>query len=128
MKFGRERRLTERPDFLRCYETGRRFFSSGFVLFAAKRGDGGRLWRLGLAVTKKTGSAVWRNRVRRLVRECFRLEQEQVPGGYDYVVVPKRGLAPRTLNLDLVREDLLPLLRSLAKKTGKSATGEGCRT
>lgn len=116
MRFCREHRLTDRPDFLHCYDAGRRFFSPGFVLFAAPRGEVGLPWRLGLAVTKKTGCAVWRNRVRRLVRECFRLEQARVPGGYDYVVVPKRGLVPRSLSLARVRDDLLPLLQSLADK------------
>ncbi len=117
MRFCREHRLTDRPDFLHCYDSGRRFFSAGFVLFAAKRGEAGLPWRLGLAVTRKTGCAVWRNRVRRLVRECFRLEQAKIPQGYDYVVVPKRGLEPRSLNLERVCGELLPLFRSLSRKT-----------
>ena len=70
-------------------------------------------WRLGMAVTRKTGSAVWRNRVRRLIRESFRLEQALVPEGYDYVVVPKRRLAPRSATLAMVRAELAPLLRAL---------------
>ena len=114
--FVREHRLTDRPDFVRCYDEGRRYFSSIFVLFARRRDGRQDPWRLGMAVTKKTGSAVWRNRVRRLVRECFRLEQEHVPAGYDYVVVPKRGLDPRGLTLDAVRLELVPLLRALAGK------------
>jgi ribonuclease P protein component len=74
------------------------------------------LWRLGTAVTRKTGPAVLRNRVRRLVRECFRHAQHTLPGGCDYVVVPKRNLEPRTLTLAIVRADLLPLLRALAAR------------
>jgi ribonuclease P protein component len=120
LSFRREHRLTDRPDFLRCYDGGRRFFSSCFVLFAARRENGCLPWRLGLAVTRKTGSAVRRNRVRRLIRECFRLADTQVPGGYDYVVVPKRGIDPRVLDLGRVRADLLPLLLSLAGKTDKA--------
>jgi len=120
LRFRREHRLTDRPDFLHCYDAGRRFFSSCFVLFAARRENACLPWRLGLAVTRKTGSAVRRNRVRRLIRECFRLADTQVPGGYDYVVVPKRGIDPRVLDLGRVSADLLPLLLSLAGKTGKA--------
>ena len=69
-----------------------------------------------MAVTKKTGSAVWRNRVRRLVRECFRLAQEQVVEGYDYVVVPKRRLAPRVATLASVSAELVPLLRAIPER------------
>ena len=119
--FFRERRLTKRPEFARCYDTGSRRFSSGFVLFACRRDDPGQNWRLGMAVTRKTGSAVWRNRVRRLVRECFRLAQERVPGGYDYVVVPKRSLNPRALSLHSVLGELLPLLRTFARKDERQA-------
>ena len=130
LKFRREHRLTDRRDFLRCYDVGRRFFSSCFVLFAARRGDGHSPWRLGLAVSKKIGCATRRNRVRRLIRECFRLAGARVPGGYDYVVAPKRGIDPRALGIGRVRADLLPLLCSLDRKTDspgrmrKRAAGE----
>lgn len=72
-------------------------------------------WRLGMAVTKKTGTAVRRNRVRRLIRECFRLEQARVESGYDYVVVPKRNLDPSLLNLSLAKEQIIRLLRAHGK-------------
>ena len=114
LSFPPERRLTERPDFVRCYEGGRRFFSSNFVLFVNKRADATLSWRLGMAVTRKTGSAVRRNRIRRLVRECFRLAQERVAHGYDYVVVPKRCLVPQAATLASVSGELLPLLRAVA--------------
>ncbi|MDL2316468.1 ribonuclease P protein component [Desulfovibrio sp. OttesenSCG-928-A18] len=79
-------------------------------------GPGSDAWRLGMAVTRKTGSAVWRNRVRRLIREFFRLTQDACLPGHDYVVVPKRLLNPRTLTLEQVRAELGPLLRSVANK------------
>lgn len=111
LSFSREHRLGQRPDFVRCYTGGRRFFSRCFVLFAAERPDSALPWRLGLAVTRKTGSAVRRNRLRRLLRECVRLLQPGVRSGVDFVLVPRRGLDPRKLTLDGVRAEVLPLLR-----------------
>lgn len=43
--------------------------------------------RLGLSVSRRVGGAVTRNRVKRLLREAFRLQQHDSPRGYDIVVV-----------------------------------------
>ncbi len=56
------------------------------------------------------GSAVARNRIKRVVREFFRLHQQDVPDGLDLVIVPKRSLDVTRLNLDLATQDLTPLL------------------
>ena len=43
--------------------------------------------RLGMSVSRKVGTAVRRNRIRRLIREAFRLLQHDLPQGYDLVIV-----------------------------------------
>ncbi|MCL2123048.1 MAG: ribonuclease P protein component [Desulfovibrionaceae bacterium] len=110
--FPRAHRLLRRPDFLKCYGTGQRYFSRHFVFFVLYDRALPGQWRLGLAVTRKSGNAVWRNRIKRVVREVFRLHQRGIPQGLDIVVVPRRNLDPRTLTLaDLTRE-FLPLMRT----------------
>jgi ribonuclease P protein component len=47
--------------------------------------------RIGLSVGRKWGKAHVRNRLRRLYREAFRLTRTRLPGGIDYVFIPRRS-------------------------------------
>ena len=58
----------------------------GPVTVYAKPNDLGHL-RLGMSVSRKVGIAVRRNRIRRRLREAFRLMQHDFPLGYDLVTV-----------------------------------------
>ena len=58
------------------------------TLFVAP--NGGNRCRLGVAATRKLGSAVVRNRAKRLARELFR--KQKPPAGLDVILVPRREM------------------------------------
>ena len=64
-----------------------------------------------------------RNRIRRLIREFFRLHQNEIQTPLDIVVVPKRRLDARKLNLDAVTEELSPLLALCGARKPEAARG-----
>ena len=83
-------RLRERADFLAAAK-GARVPAGAFVLQARERGDAAAP-RFGFTVSKKVGSAVERNRVRRRLREIVRRNAALIPqSGHDYVLIGRRA-------------------------------------
>ncbi|MFN7989883.1 MAG: ribonuclease P protein component [Thermoanaerobaculia bacterium] len=109
--FGRDRRVLRRADFLETYSSGRRHVGRWLVFFV--RPAGGARARLGVTVTKKTGSAVVRNRLRRRLRELFR-RSDAFPAPVDVVVNVRPG-AERT--------DFAELSRDFEKLARRAAPG-----
>ena len=102
LRFGAELRLRSKLQFDAIYSSGRRVDDRYFGLRVSTNGLAHP--RLGLAVAVKTaGSGVARNRLRRLVRESFRLAQHTLPA-VDIVVaakIPSREAPATTLRASL---------------------------
>ena len=82
-------RLRHKSEFDRVYKDARRFTDSIFAVFA--RHNGGSHPRLGLSIAARlVGNSVRRNRVKRAVRESFRLHQHELPA-VDIVVNARSG-------------------------------------
>ena len=102
LSFPRARRLRTPGDFKRVYAAGRRI-GHDFFSVTAQPNDLERA-RLGMAVAVRAmGGAVERNRIRRLIRESFRLHQALVPA-LDIVIGVRpnaRGVAATELRASL---------------------------
>ncbi|HHL34317.1 MAG TPA: ribonuclease P protein component [Desulfobulbaceae bacterium] len=86
--------LQKKQEFDRVYNRGRRLHGKGFSLIYA---DSSADWnRLGISVRKKTGRAVDRNRIKRIIREAFRLHRESFPKKSDIVVTVRPGFSLRS--------------------------------
>lgn len=97
LRFPREARLLKASEFRAVFRTGCRARSG--LLHARLRPNGGRRARLGLAVSRKAaGNAVVRNRVRRQLRDSFRVNQHRL-AGLDVVVSLSRSSAVGAIDL-----------------------------
>lgn len=90
--FSKSDRVLRREDFLAAQKRGRRVHTAHFVLVLFDRGDAHGP-RLGLVTSRKVAAAVGRNRVRRQLRETFRLHRARFPARHDVVVIAKEGAA-----------------------------------
>lgn len=80
-------RIRKGREFDRVFRGGARCGDDLLVVHALP--NGGPAPRLGLAVGRSLGGAVARNRVKRLLRETFRLRRRDLPPAHDLVVVAK---------------------------------------
>ena len=85
--FPKKMRLTHSRQFAAVYNGGLRR-SSGPITIIALPNDL-EYNRLGLSIGRRLGGAVRRSRLKRCLREAFRLTQHDVPTGYDIVIVAR---------------------------------------
>lgn len=110
LSFKKEQRLLSRDDFDRVYKD--EYFAADDVLVIRARRSASRS-RLGLAVSRKVGNAVVRNRWKRRIREAFRQQQHELPKGLDIVVRPRKGAV---CDFKAIVGSLLKLMQRLDRK------------
>ena len=89
--FEKHHRILKRPEFLNLAECGKKISDRHFII-VFQPNDMGRT-RLGITVTKKVGSAVTRNRIKRQLREFFRLNRQHMKGHWDINIIVKQKTA-----------------------------------
>jgi len=105
-------RLKTQHHFRAVYQRGRRAAGSWLTVVALRRRDD-NLARLGVSVSKDHGGAVRRNKLKRLLREAFRLERGRLPGAVDLVLIPRQRADD--FPLAALREEIVQLVqRALA--------------
>ena len=79
--------LKENYEFRRIYSRGKSDVGPYMVVYCRKNGRG--INRVGITASTKLGHAVVRNRLRRRLREIYRLNEDRLLAGYDVVIVAR---------------------------------------
>ena len=91
-------RLSKSEDFARAYRAGRSVANKYLVLYYFERPESGTDEvdagpRVGFSVSKRLGTAVDRNRIKRVLREAIRIHSDFLRGNVDLVLIARAPLA-----------------------------------
>ncbi|PIE01070.1 MAG: ribonuclease P protein component [Acidobacteria bacterium] len=132
-RFTKANRLRKSVEFDRVFKNGTKVVTPVLVFFwlpvnlqetgcrelagASFETAGNFSSRLGLVVSKKAGNAVVRNRIKRMIREAFRLSKHLFPFQFDLVVIPRFGAKDGQL------EAYIKSFQTLAKRMKRRKKG-----
>ncbi len=117
--FPKEKRLVSNRQFKDVLARGLRLSNGLLTLYMAQNDCG--YPRLGVSVGKSCGNAVVRNRLKRLLREAFRQNQDRIPAGFDYLLMisprwlkkSRTGKAARLPTFEQVKDSFLALAKQM---------------
>lgn len=106
-KLSKQGLLHKNKHFQAVYHSGKSVANRLAVLYVLP--NPGHTRRIGFAAGKRLGGAVVRNRVKRLLRESYRLQQEQLIDGFDLVLVGRKPML--TADLAAVKKAFIDLCK-----------------
>ena len=107
MKFTTSLKLNH--EFRRLYKKGKSAASQYVVIYTGRNNN--TINRLGITVSKKVGRAVHRNRVRRRLKEIYRLNETNLNTGYDIIIVAR--LKSRFIKFSELEASVISLFKRL---------------
>lgn len=128
LRLRREQRLARRNDFQATFDDG--FRASGKSLLVVGRVNQLEFSRMGISIGRRYGSAVARNRFKRVCREAFRTSNADSPVGHDWIILPNIGpkrkstavrVKPAQPRLDEFRKEFIELTNQIARRTARAA-------
>ncbi len=102
-----KQRLKSNRDFRNVYDKGKSFANRYLVIFFVKNNLDNN--RVGVSVTKKLGNSVVRNKIRRRIKESYRLNCDKVRQGYDIVFLSR--VNAKNTNYKEIESALLHLIK-----------------
>jgi len=112
--FKKSARILKRTEFIQLSENGRKLKNEHFIAMVGPGGS--EITRLGITVTKKIGCAAIRNRIKRFIREYFRLNRHRITGKWDINIIARKKVF--AISSKKVFSSLEKIFDDLAKNIG----------
>ena len=101
--------LKKNRDFQNVYKKGKSYANRYLVMYVLEN-DTDRN-RLGISVSKKVGNSVSRNRIKRLIKEKYRLLEKDVKEKNSLVILWKKNVGKEQANFYTIKEDMYYILK-----------------
>ncbi len=110
--FKKKDRILKRREFLLLKRSGKKIYNNNFIGIYS---DGRyRKSRIGITVSKKLGNAVKRNRIKRLIREQFRMNRDKIAKYKDINVIAKKKAGE--ISTDMVFKSIDGLMKKISRR------------
>ena len=106
-RFPKSERLKSSKDFKAVFQQCRKLEDKNLAFYVQFNKEDAGLRKFGVSLSRALGKAYLRNRLKRRLREIYRVEKEKFPGGYQVILVPRRGSVDRSFGE--IRESFLGL-------------------
>lgn len=111
----KEYRIKRNSDFQAIYKNGKSVANRQFVVYTYKNRDL-KHFRLGISVSKKLGNAVTRNRIKRAIRENFKVHKQNIIAKDIIVIARQPAKDMNTLEIQSSLEHVLKIAKVFNKK------------
>lgn len=104
----KSRRVKSEFDFQKVFKKGKSFANRQFVVYGLEK-EGQKQFRIGLSVSKKLGNAVFRNQIKRYIRQSFHELDSDLRQDMDYVIIARKPAA--TMDFEEIKKSLEHVLK-----------------
>lgn len=98
--------IKKSTEFQHVFKSGKWYSADVLMIYIVKNNQ--EFNKVGIAVGKKVSNrSTKRNRMKRLIKEAYRLNENSLQSGYNIVIVCKSGVDVGTINYDIVQSELM---------------------